>query len=159
SSLAANHGLTLRVETEPVLVDGDPIRLEQVVCNLVQNAIKYTPRGGALTLIVGIEDGEGTVRVHDTGVGIAAAALPQMFEPVTQVERSRSRSEGGLGLGLPLVRGLVELHGGRIEARSEGPGLGSEFIVRFPLRPLRRTRRAAAWTVAPAEPVDDASVP
>jgi CheY-like chemotaxis protein len=144
ASLAESHGLALRVETEPVMVDGDPVRLEQVICNLVQNAIKYTPRGGGLTLTVRAEDGEGTVRVRDTGVGITAEMLPQIFEPFTQVESSRTRSEGGLGLGLPLVRGLVELHGGRVEAKSDGPGRGSEFIVRFPLhqeqRPAKRGR-------------------
>jgi len=149
AALAANHGLTLHVETEPVVVDGDPIRLEQVVCNLVQNAIKYTPRGGTLTLTVDAKDGEGTVRVRDTGVGITPEMLPQIFEPFTQVESSRIRSEGGLGLGLPLVRGLVELHGGQVEARSPGPGLGSEFIVRLPVRQGKRpNRRSGMFPVA-----------
>jgi signal transduction histidine kinase/CheY-like chemotaxis protein len=141
ASLAESHGLSLAVETEPVVIDGDPVRLEQVICNLVQNAIKYTPRGGGLTLTVRAEDGEATVRVRDTGVGITLEMLPQIFEPFTQVESSRTRSEGGLGLGLPLVRGLVELHGGRVEAQSEGPGHGSEFIVRFPMRPGQRPAR------------------
>jgi signal transduction histidine kinase len=155
AALAASHGLDLRVETEPVTVDGDPVRLEQVICNLVQNAIKYTPRGGSLTLSVHSEDSEGVVRVRDTGVGISLEMLPHIFEPFTQVESSRSRSEGGLGLGLPLVRGLVELHGGRVEARSDGPGQGSEFIVRFPLRqkPARRsTGRSGTWAIAAASP-------
>jgi len=109
------------------------VRLEQVVCNLVQNAIKYTPRGGRLSLTVEPEDGEGVVRVSDTGIGLSREALGTIFEPFAQVESSRQRSEGGLGLGLPLVRSLVEMHGGRVEARSEGPGCGSEFIVRLPL--------------------------
>jgi signal transduction histidine kinase/CheY-like chemotaxis protein len=157
ATLAASHGLDLDVTTEPVLVDGDPVRLEQVVCNLVQNAIKYTPRGGRLTITVRPEEGQGVVRVRDTGVGIHADMLPQIFEPFTQVESSRTRSEGGLGLGLPLVRGLVELHGGRVEAKSDGPGLGSEFIVRLPLRPdlraeprpPRRQQRSGAWPITP----------
>jgi signal transduction histidine kinase len=149
AALAASHGLDLKIETEPVTVDGDPVRLEQVICNLVQNAIKYTPRGGSLTLSVHPEDGEGVVRVCDTGVGISPEMLPHIFEPFTQVESSRSRSEGGLGLGLPLVRGLVELHGGRVEAKSDGPGQGSEFIVRFPLRQRRRsTGRSGTWPAA-----------
>jgi signal transduction histidine kinase/CheY-like chemotaxis protein len=157
AALARSHGLELRVETEAVMVEGDPVRLEQVICNLVQNAIKYTPRGGTLTLTARTEDGEGTVRVRDTGVGISAEMLPQIFAPFTQVESSRSRSEGGLGLGLPLVRGLVELHGGRVEAHSDGPGQGSEFVVRFPLRsaqrPVRRARGASGvWPVVVAPP-------
>ncbi|MES1211065.1 MAG: HAMP domain-containing sensor histidine kinase, partial [Acidobacteriota bacterium] len=134
AALARSHGLELQVETEPVTVEGDPVRLEQVICNLVQNAIKYTPRGGTLSLAVRTEEGEGTVRVRDTGVGITPEMLQQIFAPFTQVESSRSRSEGGLGLGLPLVRGLVELHGGRVEAHSDGAGQGSELIVRLPLR-------------------------
>ena len=160
AALAAGHGLELRVETEPVWVEGDPVRLEQVICNLVQNAIKYTPRGGTLTLSVRTENNEGTVRVRDTGVGITPEMLQQIFAPFTQVESSRSRSEGGLGLGLPLVRGLVELHGGRVEAHSAGPGQGSELIVRLPLRSSRRSVRRAgatgtsgAWPVVVAPPV------
>jgi signal transduction histidine kinase/ActR/RegA family two-component response regulator len=157
AALAASHGLTLRVETEPVVVDGDPVRLEQVICNLVQNAIKYTPRGGRLTLTVRAEGNQGTIRMRDTGVGITAEMLPQIFEPFTQVESSRMRSEGGLGLGLPLVRGLVELHGGRVEAQSDGPGQGSEFIVRFPLRtgkkPARRSASPCQSTANGAEKV------
>jgi len=133
SSLAQSNGLTLEVEVRPALVLGDPVRLEQVLCNLLQNAIKYTPRGGRLKLSTGIEQGEAVVRVSDTGVGLSPEMLHTIFEPFAQVESSRQRSEGGLGLGLPLVRSLTELHGGRVEARSDGPGKGSEFVVRLPL--------------------------
>ena len=134
--LAESHELSLTVETEPTLVQGDPVRLEQVVCNLLHNAVKYTPRGGAIEVrvgCVGVEDGEAVVRVRDTGLGISEDMLARIFEPFTQVESSRKRSEGGLGLGLPLVRSLVELHGGTVEAHSRGHGQGSEFVVRLPL--------------------------
>jgi signal transduction histidine kinase/CheY-like chemotaxis protein len=133
AALAESSGLELAVRTEPVAVHGDPVRLEQVLCNLVQNAIKYTPRGGRLALSVGAQGDEAVIRVRDTGVGLSREALQTIFEPFAQVESSRQRSDGGLGLGLPLVRGLVEMHGGRVEAMSEGPGRGSEFIVRLPL--------------------------
>ena len=125
--------LNLRVETEPVLVAGDPVRLEQVLSNLVHNAVKYTPAGGQISVDVFREGEEAVVQVRDSGIGIAAEMLPQIFETFTQVESSISRSQGGLGLGLPLVRNLVELHGGRVIAESRGPGTGSEFTVRLPV--------------------------
>jgi signal transduction histidine kinase/CheY-like chemotaxis protein len=134
--LAEAHELTLELRTEPVCVEGDPVRLEQVVCNLLHNAIKYTPRGGSVSVSAGEEEGQAAIRVRDTGLGISADMLGKIFEPFTQVESSRKRSEGGLGLGLPLVRSLVELHGGTVEASSAGRGLGSEFVVRLPLHPL-----------------------
>jgi signal transduction histidine kinase/ActR/RegA family two-component response regulator len=148
AALAESHDLALAVETEKVLVEGDPVRLEQVVCNLVQNAVKYTSRGGRLSISVRTEAAMAVVRVADTGIGIPQAMLPHIFEPFTQIESSRLRSEGGLGLGLPLVRGLVLLHGGKVEARSAGPGGGSEFVVSLPLKPAagarwRQPRRAA----------------
>jgi signal transduction histidine kinase/ActR/RegA family two-component response regulator len=133
--LAESHELALTVETEPTLVQGDPVRLEQVVCNLLHNAVKYTPRGGAIEVQVTTEEGEAVIRVRDTGLGISEDMLTRIFEPFTQVESSRKRSEGGLGLGLPLVRSLVELHGGTVEAHSEGRGMGSEFVVRLPRQP------------------------
>jgi len=134
--LAEAHELTLDLRTEPVCVEGDPVRLEQVVCNLLHNAVKYTQRGGSISVSVstsgGEEDGQAVIRVRDSGLGISADMLGKIFEPFTQVESSRKRSEGGLGLGLPLVRSLVELHGGTVEASSAGRGLGSEFVVRLP---------------------------
>jgi signal transduction histidine kinase/CheY-like chemotaxis protein len=151
AGLAASHGLQVEAETGPALVSGDPVRIEQVICNLVQNAIKYTPRGGTIRLSVQRQGNEAAIRVGDTGVGISPEMLPRIFEPFTQVESSRTRSQGGLGLGLPLVRSLVELHGGGVEALSDGPGQGTEIVVRLPLRsgetpvrPARRPGRAAA---------------
>ncbi len=132
-TLARNNGLELAVETQSAAVMGDPVRLEQVVCNLLQNAIKYTPRGGRLRVAVGTEGKEAVVRVRDTGVGLSPGMLQTIFEPFAQVESSRRHSEGGLGLGLPLVRSLAKMHGGRVEALSGGPGQGSEFVVRLPL--------------------------
>jgi signal transduction histidine kinase/ActR/RegA family two-component response regulator len=154
SSLAEGHGLAVTVHTESLIVQGDPVRLEQVVCNLVQNAIKYTPRGGRLEVTVEAEGDEAVVRVSDTGVGIVAEMLPRIFDPFTQVESSRLRSEGGLGLGLPLVRSLVRMHGGEVEAMSDGPGHGSEFIVRLPLQ-----RAAQAARAIPFRPPADAEAP
>jgi CheY-like chemotaxis protein/anti-sigma regulatory factor (Ser/Thr protein kinase) len=128
------RALRLTVATEPVWVEGDPVRLEQVVSNLLHNAVKYTPPGGSIAVSVRCEDGEALVQVRDDGIGIAPEMLPTIFEPFTQVESSRSRSQGGLGLGLPLVRRLAELHGGRVTAASRGPDTGSEFTVRLPAR-------------------------
>ncbi|HEY0512142.1 MAG TPA: ATP-binding protein [Thermoanaerobaculia bacterium] len=160
--LARSNGLELTVEARTALVMGDPVRLEQVVCNLLQNAIKYTPRGGRLRITVGAEDGEGVVRVSDTGVGLSPEMLHTIFEPFAQVESSRQRSEGGLGLGLPLVRSLAEMHGGRVEALSDGPGQGSEFIVRLPLlaedaRTARFRKPAPTPTLTPARPATPAA--
>jgi len=149
-SLAEDKGLTLTVRAQPVSVHGDPVRLEQVICNLLQNAIKYTPHGGRLSLTVEADQGEGVVRMKDTGVGLSPEMLHTIFEPFAQVESSRQRSEGGLGLGLPLVRSLVAMHGGRVEACSEGPGQGSEFIVRLPLVRLEERRPMAFRKPAPA---------
>ncbi|HEX3126146.1 MAG TPA: ATP-binding protein [Thermoanaerobaculia bacterium] len=154
--VAESHELSVSVTTEPVLVQGDPVRLEQVVCNLLHNAIKYTPRGGSVELTVGPspeEPGEAVVRVRDTGLGISEDMLTRIFEPFTQVESSRKRSEGGLGLGLPLVRSLVQLHGGTVEAKSEGRGRGSEFIVRLPR--LRLGSEAGLPLPAVPDPNDD----
>jgi signal transduction histidine kinase len=153
-TLARSNGLDLVLETRTALVMGDPVRLEQVVCNLLQNAIKYTPRGGRLRVTVGAEENEAVLRVRDTGVGLSPEMLQTIFEPFAQVESSRQRSEGGLGLGLPLVRSLAEMHGGRVEALSDGPGQGSEFIVRLPLlaedaKPAR-FRRPAQTAARPA---------
>ncbi|RYD80949.1 MAG: response regulator, partial [Verrucomicrobiaceae bacterium] len=113
-------------------LEADPSRLEQIVLNLLTNAAKYTESGGTIWLCSDCEGDEVVISVRDTGIGIAAEALPQMFELFTQGERSLSRSEGGLGLGLTIVKQLCELHGGSITARSEGAGKGSEFTVRLP---------------------------
>jgi len=131
---AERQQLTLEVATEPVEVEGDPVRLEQIVSNLLHNAIKYTPPGGRIAISAGVVGGEAMIRVTDSGIGIPTDMLPRVFDLFTQVESSIPRSQGGLGLGLPLVRSLVELHGGRVTAASPGPGGGSEFTVRLPRR-------------------------
>lgn len=118
----------------PIHLDADSDRLYQVVVNLLNNAVKYTPEGGRIWLKATIEGDEAVVRVEDTGVGIDAEMLPRIFDLFTQEESSRSSSEGGLGLGLTLVKELVTLQGGTVQVRSEGRGKGSEFTVRLPLQ-------------------------
>jgi PAS domain S-box-containing protein len=130
---ARRHHLTLSYPAERLWVEGDLTRLVQVVGNLLNNAAKYTDEGGHLWLEATREGGEAEVRVRDNGMGLSADLLPHVFDLFTQAERSLDRSQGGLGIGLTLVRTLVELHGGRVEARSEGPGRGSEFIIRLPV--------------------------
>jgi PAS domain S-box-containing protein len=130
---ADGHELDLRVPDEPVYVDADLTRLAQVFANLLNNAAKYTEPGGRVTLSVAREGGTAVVAVRDTGVGIPAAMLPRVFDLFTQVDRSLEKRQGGLGIGLSLVKRLVELHGGTVEAHSDGPGHGSEFRVRLPL--------------------------
>jgi PAS domain S-box-containing protein len=142
-----DHALTIALPGEPVLIDADPLRMEQVVSNLVENAVKYTPAGRAIRLTVGREDAGAFLRVHDEGVGIEPDLLRQVFEPFVQAEQSAARSTGGLGLGLALVRGLVEQHGGTVAAHSDGVGHGSEFVVRLPLAP--GAEAAAALPEAP----------
>jgi PAS domain S-box-containing protein len=125
------HQLAIDVPPAPVWVVGDATRLEQVVVNLIGNAAKYTEPGGRITLAVRREGADAVVRVRDTGVGIASDLLPHVFDLFTQAQRSLDRSEGGLGIGLSVVQRLVELHGGRAEAHSEGIGKGSEFVIRL----------------------------
>jgi len=157
TALARSNDLDLTVETGTAVVMGDPVRLEQVACNLLQNAIKYTPRGGRLWVSVETEGDEALLRVRDTGIGLSTEMLQTIFEPFAQVESSRQRSEGGLGLGLGLVRSLAQMHGGRVEAASDGPGKGSEFIVRLPLLAEERRKSPFRRTAPPparvAEPV------
>ncbi|MET0980675.1 MAG: sensor histidine kinase [Telluria sp.] len=118
---------------EPCTVEGDAIRLVQVVGNLLGNAIRYTGTGGHITLILEAQDGAAALRVADNGQGIAAELLPHLFDLYVQAETSSEREHGGLGLGLALVKSLVELHGGSVMASSAGPGLGSSFDIRLPL--------------------------
>jgi CheY-like chemotaxis protein len=128
---AQAHQLTISLPSEPIHLDADPIRLAQIFSNLLNNAAKYTEKGGHIWLTAKREDSEAVVSVRDTGIGIAAEHLPNLFEMFSQVEPALNRSQGGLGIGLSLVKGLTELHGGRVEAHSDGPGKGSEFIVRM----------------------------
>jgi PAS domain S-box-containing protein len=127
------HELATVLPDLPVPVDGDPDRIQQVMINLLRNAARYTPPGGRISLSVAAEGGEGVVRIHDTGVGIPAGQLQEIFELFTQVHPDNVDSRAGMGIGLALARELVELHGGTIQARSDGIGKGSEFIVRLPL--------------------------
>jgi PAS domain S-box-containing protein len=149
------HQLTVTMTDVPIYVDADRVRLIQVFMNLLNNAAKYTPDPGRIWLHVEQEGDVVVVRVKDTGIGISAESLPHLFELFYQVDRSFTRAEGGLGLGLTLVHRLVEMHGGKIEAKSEGLMRGSEFIVRLPALtrqmaiPVDRenfARDASGWT-------------
>jgi two-component system CheB/CheR fusion protein len=130
---AAGHELDLSLASRPVYLDADPVRLAQVLSNLLNNAAKYMDRGGKIWLSAVAGDHEVTITVRDKGIGIPPAALPLVFDMFTQVDASLERTHGGLGIGLTLAKQLVELHGGGIEARSEGIGRGSEFAVRLPI--------------------------
>jgi len=129
---ASAQEMTLNIPTEPIHLDGDPTRLAQIFSNLLNNAAKFSEKEGHIWLTVERRDGEVVVVVRDTGVGIAAEHLDYIFEMFSQVSQSVEQ-QGGLGIGLSLVRGLAELHGGKVEARSAGPGKGSEFVVRLPV--------------------------
>jgi PAS domain S-box-containing protein len=128
---AAGHELTVTLPPGPAFVYADPTRLAQVFANLLNNSAKYTERGGHIWLTAERQGSDVVVKVKDTGVGIAPEMLPKVFDMFTQADRSLDRSQGGLGIGLSLVRRLVEMHGGRVEAHSDGPGKGSEFVVRL----------------------------
>jgi PAS domain S-box-containing protein len=130
---ARRHRLEQAMDAAPAWVDGDRIRLVQVVANLLNNAAKYTPQGGAIALALEVGDGQATLAVRDNGIGIDPELLPQVFELFTQAERTPDRAQGGLGLGLALVKSLVGLHGGSVEAESAGAGLGSVFRITLPL--------------------------
>lgn len=127
------HELSISLPHEPVMLEADPVRLAQVFSNLLNNAAKYTPGGGHIRLTATRDGNDITVSIKDDGIGISAEMLPRLFQIFSQAEPALERSQGGLGIGLSLVRGLVELHGGRIEAQSDGPGHGSEFIIRLPV--------------------------
>ncbi len=127
------HELTVSLPTRPVFVYADETRLGQVFANLLNNAAKYSERGGRIWLIAERQGSDVVVSVKDCGVGIPPEMLPRIFDMFTQVDRSLEKSQGGLGIGLTLVKRLVEMHGGSVEARSEGLGTGSEFVVRLPI--------------------------
>jgi two-component system, chemotaxis family, CheB/CheR fusion protein len=139
------HELTVTLPADIVMVEGDAARLEQVISNLLTNAAKYTEPKGRIALTLERQGEEAVVAVVDNGIGIAPELLPKVFDPFVQAKRSLDRSEGGLGIGLTLVRRLVELHRGRVEAKSGGLLHGSEFVVHLPLAShTPPTRRAAA---------------
>jgi PAS domain S-box-containing protein len=127
------HRLVINLPGEPLPVEGDAARLAQVLWNLLHNAAKYTSKGGEIRIDAGASGEHVQVRVSDHGIGIAAEDLPHVFDLFNRIERTQDHAEGGLGIGLMLTRGLVEMHGGSVHAWSEGPGRGSEFVVRLPL--------------------------
>ncbi len=145
---AAGHALVVDVPGEPITVSGDTVRLTQVFANLLTNAAKYTNSGGKIWLTVTREGGAARVSVRDNGIGIPPAQLESVFDMFMQVDRSNRRAQGGLGIGLTLVRTLVGMHGGRVHARSAGPGAGSEFVVELPVL----TAAVAGGTVKAAMP-------
>ncbi|HZN02512.1 MAG TPA: ATP-binding protein, partial [Candidatus Polarisedimenticolia bacterium] len=129
----ARHELIVEVPAEPIYLEADPVRLGQVFSNLLNNAARYTPEGGRIRLACERRGEEVVVSVRDTGIGIGPDMLPRVFDMFSQGEATRDRSRHGLGVGLSLAKGLVEMHGGAIEARSAGPQQGSEFVVRLPV--------------------------
>ena len=143
-----NHELTVTLPQRPVYIDADPARLAQVVGNLLNNACKFTDSGGHVWLTVEQAGAQVIIRVEDNGIGIAPDQLSHLFDMFTQVDTSVERSRDGLGIGLTLVKTLVEMHGGTVEARSAGLGRGSEFIIRLPTV-------AEEPRVRPADPVDE----
>lgn len=150
---SGGHDLVIVLPRAPVYLWADGVRLAQVFANLLNNAAKYTHPGGHIRLTADRQDGDAVVSVKDDGMGIAADMLPRIFDMFSQGDREMERYQGGLGIGLALVRGLVELHGGSVEVRSDGPDQGSEFIVRLP------ALVGAATTSAPPEEAVPASSP
>jgi signal transduction histidine kinase len=131
----STDGFVIDVESEDTWVDADAARVDQILANLMSNAVKYTPAGGRITIRVHPHGEQGVFEIADTGVGMAPEVLSRVFDLFFQEDRSPDRRRGGLGIGLTLVRQLVELHGGQVEAASEGEGCGSRFTVRLPLCP------------------------
>lgn len=129
---AARHQLRVDVPDDPIVVNADSVRLAQVIANLLNNAVKYTDEGGTITVTVRQTSQHVSITIKDTGIGISSEALPRVFEMFVQ-ENATTRPHSGLGIGLTLVRSLVEMHGGTVEACSEGRGRGSEFTVLLPL--------------------------
>jgi signal transduction histidine kinase/ActR/RegA family two-component response regulator len=129
---AASHALETDLPASPLVIEADPARLAQVLANLLNNAAKYTKPGGRIWLSVRREGAEAVLSVRDTGIGIPPDMLSRVFDMFTQIDPSKSRHQGGLGIGLTLVKQLVEMHGGTVEARSEGQDRGTEFVVRLP---------------------------
>jgi PAS domain S-box-containing protein len=147
---AGQHVVTVSLADQPLTVDGDPVRLTQVFANLLNNAAKYTPPEGRIEISTKRDGDEAVVSIRDNGIGIRAEMLPRVFDLFFQTGRAKSREQGGMGIGLALARSLVEMHGGQVEARSDGPGRGSEFVVRLPLAaaPSQDERIGGEATVA-----------
>src|SRR5262245_13908588 len=147
--------VSVQLLATPMFVEADPTRLEQIIVNVLNNASKYTPPAGHIIVLASREGDEAVLRIRDTGVGIPAEMLPRIFELFVQGDQSLAHTSGGLGIGLTLVHRLVQLHHGRLEARSEGPGRGSEFTIGLP---LSRTATAPAPVVAAAARCSAAAV-
>jgi CheY-like chemotaxis protein len=146
---AARHTVEIDLPPDPPIVNGDLHRLAQVMTNLLNNAARYTPPGGHIAVAARVENGAAVLRVRDTGSGIDPRALESIFEMFVQASPRQKRAGGGLGIGLALARRIAELHGGALEAHSEGPGQGSEFTLRLP---LMQGQSADAELAAQAEP-------
>ena len=146
----AKNDLRVTLPAEPVLLDADPVRLAQVFSNLLNNAAKYSEPGGSIALVATRTGDEVTIRVSDTGIGIEPGKLSQIFGMFVQLDASEQQIQAGLGVGLTLVQRLIEMHGGSVEALSEGAGKGSEFVVRLPALPS-----TAMPTLAPESAVID----
>jgi CheY-like chemotaxis protein len=129
---AKGLNLSVTLPAQKIMIDADPVRFTQVISNLLNNACKFTDHGGAVYVTARQEGDEGIISVRDTGIGIAPPELPRIFDMFVQLGDQRSRAAGGLGIGLSLARSIIEMHGGTIEATSQGPGRGTEFIVRVP---------------------------
>jgi signal transduction histidine kinase/DNA-binding response OmpR family regulator len=146
------HTLSIQLPTETLHVRGDFARVSQVLSNLINNAAKYTPRGGRISLSAAADGDAVAFRIRDSGVGIPPEYITTIFDPFTQVDRSLARSNGGLGIGLTLVRRLVEMQGGSVSARSEGRNRGSEFTVRLPLATVAQDDVEKAVSIEPLSP-------
>jgi signal transduction histidine kinase/DNA-binding response OmpR family regulator len=154
---SAGHELSVTLPERPLVLEVDPIRIAQVIANLLNNAAKYTAHGGRIQLIASGDESTASISVVDNGVGIPPGMLSDIFSMFTQVENSLDRAQGGLGVGLSLSKRLVELHGGNVSAHSEGLGLGSEFIIKLPLTTQAPTpmepAKCADSTTPTAEPL------
>jgi CheY-like chemotaxis protein len=147
---AKHHTLTLERPQTALVLQADPLRLSQVIGNLLTNAAKYTDAGGHIVLGTRLEEQSLIIYVRDSGIGLAPEMLGKVFDMFVQVDPDKERTDGGLGIGLALVRGLVELHGGTVEARSAGRDRGSEFLITFP-RSILAESSASAADVVPGE--------
>jgi PAS domain S-box-containing protein len=146
---AQKHGISVAMPQAPIHLNGDAARLTQVFQNVLNNAAKYTPSGGHIRLEIRLAAGRALISIYDTGAGISAELLPKIFDMFVQGHEAGARAHGGLGIGLPLARQLLDMHRGSIEARSNGPGHGSEFLISLPTAPPPRTSDDAAIEVAP----------
>jgi CheY-like chemotaxis protein/anti-sigma regulatory factor (Ser/Thr protein kinase) len=145
---AAGHRLTVDLPELPISIQGDSVRLTQVFANLLTNAAKYTNAGGSISVTVRRAGERAVIAVRDNGIGIPTDHLDSVFDMFMQVDRSNRRSQGGLGIGLTLVRSLVTMHGGTVQARSAGPGRGSEFVVTLPVTAQQAARAEQPRSIA-----------